>query len=65
VGDITVISSRYNQNYNKYKINARMGESFIDFWFTKELSGELRIKGKIKSVRSDKTTQLNYVKITG
>ncbi len=64
-GTITVISSRFNQNYNKFKINARMGESFIDFWFSKELTGELRIKGKIKSVRGDKTTALNYVKITG
>lgn len=64
-GTITVISSRFNQNYNKFKINARMGESFIDFWFSKELTGELRIKGKIKAVRGDKTTALNYVKITG
>lgn len=64
-GDITVMQCRFNQNYNKYRITARMGESFIDFWFSKELGGELRIKGKIKNVRGDKTTQLNYVKITG
>jgi len=64
-GTITVISSRFNQDYNRFKINARMGESFIDFWFSKELTGELRIKGKIKAVRGDKTTALNYVKITG
>jgi hypothetical protein len=64
VGDITVLQCRYNQNYNKFKIQARMGESFIDFWHTKELKGELKIKGKIKQVRSgEKTTQLNYVKI--
>ena len=64
VGDITVISSRFNANYNKFRIQARVGESFIDFWHTKELKGELRIKGKIKNVRSgEKTTQLNYVKI--
>jgi len=37
----------------------------VDFWFSKELTGELRIKGKIKAVRGDKTTQLNYVKISG
>ncbi len=65
VGDITVISTRFNADYNKYKITARMGESFIDFWFSKELRGELKIKGKIKRQRGDKTTQLNYVKITG
>lgn len=66
VGDITVISCKFNANYNKFRIQARMGESFIDFWHTKELKGELKIKGKIKRVRSgEKTTQLNYVKITG
>ncbi len=66
IGDITVISSRFNANYNKFRIQARMGESFIDFWHTKELAGELKIRGKIKRVRcGEKTTQLNYVKITG
>jgi hypothetical protein len=37
----------------------------VDFWFGKELEGELRIKGKIKTQRGNKTTQLNYVKIVG
>jgi hypothetical protein len=63
VGDITVIRSRYSNEYNKFKIEARMGESFVDFWFSTELKGELRIKGKIKKHRGNKTTQLNYVKI--
>jgi len=62
-GDITVLDSRYNPNYNKFRINARMGESFIDFWYTRDMQGEQRIKGKIKAVRADKTTQLNYVKL--
>ena len=65
VGDTTVISARFNPDYNKHKITARMGESFVDFWFGKELEGELRIKGKIKTQRGNKTTQLNYVKISG
>jgi len=66
VGDITVVSSRFNANYNKWRVQARMGESFIDFWFGKEVKGECRIKGKIKNVRcGEKTTQLNYVKIIG
>ena len=51
--------------YNKFKIKARMGEAFVDFWFGKELAGDVRIKGKIKRIRGDKTTQLNYVKISG
>jgi hypothetical protein len=42
-----------------------MGEAFVDFWFSQELKGELRIKGKIKAQRGDKTTQLNYVKLIG
>ena len=65
VGDITVISARFNSDYNRYKITARMGESFVDFWFGKELEGTIRVKGKIKIQRGDKTTQLNYVKIVG
>lgn len=67
VGEISVQGCRYNQDYNKYRITARMGESFIDFWFSKDLSvgTNLRIKGKIKRIRGDKTTQLNYVKIIG
>ncbi len=66
-GDIVVISNRYNPEFGKYKVTARMGESFVDFWFTRELvvDSTLRIKGKIKRQRGDKTTQLNYVKITG
>jgi hypothetical protein len=65
VGDITVISARFNPDYNKHKITARLGESFVDFWFGKELEGTIRIKGKVKTQRGNKTTQLNYVKIVG
>ena len=65
VGDITVISARFNPDYAKHKITARMGESFVDFWFSKELEGTVRVKGKIKTQRGNKTTQLNYVKISG
>lgn len=65
VGDITVIRTRYSKEYNKYRMDARMGESIVDFWHTKELTGELRIKGKIKQHRGNGATQLNYVKISG
>lgn len=63
-GDITVINSRFNPNYNKFKITARMGESFVDFWFGEAMSvgTNLTIKGKIKLIRGDKTTALNFVK---
>ena len=65
VGDITVITARFNNDYNRYKITARIGESFVDFWFGQELEGTIRVKGKIKTQRGNKTTQLNYVKIVG
>jgi len=65
VGDITVLTARFNPDYNKHKITARLGESFVDFWFGKELEGTIRIKGKVKTQRGNKTTQLNYVKIVG
>lgn len=67
VGDIEVVSSRFNPEYNKHKIVARMGESFVDFWFGNSANkGDLlRIKGKVKQLRGDLTTQLNFVKKVG
>jgi hypothetical protein len=62
-GSITVISSRHNPNYDKFRIQARIGEAFIDFWYKEALEGDYTVKGKIKAVRDDKTTQLNYVKV--
>ena len=64
-GEVTVINTRFNPDYNKHKIRGRMGESFVDFWFGSALEGTVNIKAKIKSQRGDKTTQLNYVKILG
>ncbi len=64
-GEITVVSTRFNPEYNKFKIQARMGEAFVDFWYTRALEGTHSIKGKIKAVRGDKTTQLNFVKLRG
>jgi hypothetical protein len=44
-----------------------MGEAFVDFWLGTPLDkGATRtVQAKIKAVRGDKTTQLNYVKIKG
>jgi hypothetical protein len=65
VGSINVISSSWSVNYGKWIVKARMGESFVDFWFKEQLQGEVRVKAKIKQHRGDKTTQLNFVKIIG
>jgi hypothetical protein len=64
-GYLEVTDCRFNPNYNKFRVQGRMGESFVDFWFGRELSAgtNLAIKGKIKRHRGDKTTQLNYVRI--
>ena len=64
-GDITVVKSYYSQDYAKFRITARLSDAFVDFWFGKELTGNVSIKAKIKSQRGDNTTQLNYVKILG
>ena len=64
-GEVTVINTRFNPDYNKHKIRGRMGESFVDFWFGSSLEGTVKIKAKIKSQRGDKTTALNYVKVLG
>lgn len=64
-GEVEVIKSRYSVHYNKFHITVRMNNSFVDFWFGRELpvGNKYTIKGKIKNVRGDNTTQLNYVKI--
>ena len=64
-GYLTVEQCRFNANYNKFRVQGRMGESFVDFWFSRELlvGANLPIKGKIKRLRGDKTTQLNFVKV--
>jgi hypothetical protein len=64
-GYLTVESCRFNPNYNKFRVQGRMGESFVDFWFGRELlvGTNLSIKAKIKRLRGDKTTQLNFVKV--
>ena len=64
-GEVTVINTRFNPDYNRYKIRGRMGESFVDFWFGSALEGTVKIRAKIKNQRGDKTTQLNYVKVLG
>jgi hypothetical protein len=64
-GYLTVEQCRFNANYNKFRVQGRMGESFVDFWFSRELlvGANLPIKGKIKRLRGDKTTQLNFVRV--
>jgi hypothetical protein len=62
-GDITILRCRYSDFCNKYKIQAQLGDSIVDFWFLKKLDGTLKIKGKIKEHRSNNTTALHYVKI--
>jgi hypothetical protein len=48
----------------KYRTTAAMNGGFVDFWFAEslEVGSEHTIKGKIKAIRGDNTTQLNYVK---
>lgn len=66
-GEIVVLDTRFNVNFNKWKIQAKMVDSYIDFWYNTNIAKGtvLRIKGKIKAVRGDNTTQLNYVKQLG
>jgi hypothetical protein len=63
-GDVEVIKSFYSKDYNKYRITARLGDSYVDFWFTKDLKGIVGIKGRVKAQRGNNTTQLNFVKTT-
>jgi hypothetical protein len=64
-GEVEVIKSFYSKDYNKYRITAKLGDSYVDFWFGKDLKGIVGIKGKVKAQRGNNTTQLNFVKTTG
>lgn len=63
-GEIEVVKCYYSQEYNKYRITAKLVDSFVDFWYNSNLNAgdRVSIKAKIKSVRGDNTTQLNFVK---
>jgi hypothetical protein len=63
-GEIEVVKCYYSQEYNKYRITAKLVDSFVDFWYNSamEQGSRVSIKAKIKSVRGDNTTQLNFVK---
>jgi hypothetical protein len=66
-GDVEVVKSFYSKDYAKFRITAKLVDSFVDFWYNSDMKvGDVvRIKAKIKSVRSNNTTQLNYVKKIG
>jgi hypothetical protein len=64
-GEIEVFKCDYNTTYDKFMVQARMGDSFVSFWFGSRLDGAVTIRAKIKSHRGDNTTQLNFVKIIG
>jgi len=63
-GEIEVVKCYYSKDYDKYRVTAKLVDSFVDFWYNSNLEAgtRLNIKAKIKSVRGDNTTQLNFVK---
>ncbi len=63
-GEFEIVKCHYSQMYNKYRVTAKLVDSFVDFWYNTNLEQGTRIKlkAKIKTVRGDNTTQLNYVK---
>jgi hypothetical protein len=64
-GVIDVFRCDYQQMYDKFKVQARMGDSYVSFWFGSRVDGTVTIRAKIKAQRGDNTTQLNFVKIVG
>ena len=63
-GEIEVVKCYYSQEYNKFRITAKLVDSFVDFWYNTNMDAgdRVSIKAKIKSVRGDNTTQLNFVR---
>ena len=64
-GVIDVFRCDYQQIYDKFKVQARMGDSYVNFWYGSRIDGTVTIRAKIKAQRGDNTTQLNFVKIIG
>ena len=64
-GEVEVVKCAYSQIYNKYKVSAKLGDGFVQFWTPDKIEGTVKLRGRIKSHRVDNTTQLNYVKIIG
>ena len=66
-GEIEVVKSYYSKDYNKYRVTAKLVDSFVDFWYNTNIDAGSRVSitAKIKSVRGDNTTQLNFVKRIG
>ena len=66
-GDIEIVKCYFSQEYSKFRITAKLVDSFVDFWYNTNMkTGDVvKIKAKIKSIRSNNTTQLNYVKKIG
>jgi hypothetical protein len=64
-GEIEVFRCDYQQMYDKFIVQARMGDSYVSFWFSSRLDGAVTIRAKIKEQRGDNTTALNFVKIIG
>ena len=66
-GEIEIVKSYYSQEYNKFRITAKLVDSFVDFWYNTNIDAGSRVSitAKIKSVRGDNTTQLNFVKRIG
>ena len=63
-GEIEVVKCYYSKDYDKFRVTAKLVDSFVDFWYNTNLEAgsKISIKAKIKSVRGDNTTQLNFVK---
>jgi hypothetical protein len=63
-GEIEIVKCYYSKDYDKFRVTAKLVDSFVDFWYNSNLEAgdRISIKAKIKSVRGDNTTQLNFVK---
>lgn len=64
-GEIEVFRCEYQAMYDKFIVQARMGDSYVSFWFGSRLEGAMTIRAKIKDQRGDNTTALNFVKLIG
>jgi len=64
-GTIRVDRVRYSTEYNSFMITARMDDSWVEFWFNRDLGvdTEHEIQARIRRQKDNGITQLNYARL--
>jgi hypothetical protein len=64
-GTVLILNCVYSKNYETYYVTGKVGENLVMFASKTKIAedAEFKIKGRIKQLRDNNVTQLNYVKL--